>query len=249
MQGIIDKTREQLVQDAGLRNHPSNFLQALIAASDQENPVSNQVIIGNVLTMLLAGEDTTAHTMAWVFYFMHLYPEVQQKMRQEADMVLANENTLKSYDHAARLPYIEAVALEAMRLKPVAPVLFHDTLEDVVIEGVQIPKGTGVFVQTHHAAIKEEYFSRPEKFIPERWMEGGCPAHKAHNEKAFVPFGAGPRFCPGYNLAILEMKAVLAMVCKNFVITMETSPEDVHEILTFTMMPSDFFIKLERRNL
>ncbi|MEJ7738761.1 MAG: cytochrome P450 [Chitinophagaceae bacterium] len=247
MQGIIDQTREQLVHNPGLIDHPSNFLQALLAASDQEQPVSNEVVIGNVLTMLMAGEDTTAYTIAWIFYFMHICPEVQQKMQEEADLVLANENTIKNYDDVARLPYIEAVALEAMRLKPVAPIFFLDTLVDVVVEGTLVPKGTGVIAQSQFAAAKEEHFSNPEKFIPERWIKGGCPAHNVHNERAFLPFGAGPRFCPGYNLALLEMKAVLAMVCKNFTVTMVTPPENVHEIMAFTMMPSSFFVKFDRR--
>lgn len=248
MQKVIDDTKEQLLQHAELKEHPTNFLQALLAVSEGENPVSNQVIIGNILTMLLAGEDTTAHTMAWILYFMHLYPKVQLKMQQEADHVLGDEGTLKSYEDAARLRYIEAVAFEAMRLKPVAPILFHETLEDVVAEGVKIPRGTSVFLQINYAAIKEEHFSDAKEFIPERWLDGGCPAHKMHNEKAFIPFGAGPRFCPGHNLAMLEIKAVLAMACKNFTITMETSHESVNEILAFTMHPSDFCIKLARRN-
>lgn len=248
MQQVIDKTREEMVENADMRNNPSNFLQALLAASDSGKPVSNKEIIGNVLTMLIAGEDTTAHSLAWIIYFMLLYPEVQQKMQQEADEILAHESTLKNYDDLEKLTYIEAVAFEAMRLKPVAPLLFLNTLEDVVIEGVRIPKSTGVIVQTHHAATKEEHFSSPEKFIPERWISGVCPAAYKHNEWAFAPFGAGPRFCPGYNLALLEIKAVLSMICKNFKVIMETKPEDVDEVLAFTMMPSDFFIRLEKRS-
>ena len=248
MKNIIDETRKQLVQNKTLLDHPANFLQALLAASTLDNPISNEVIAGNVLTMLLAGEDTTAHTMAWILYFMHLNPGVQIKMQQEVDRVLANENTLKNYERAADLHYIEAVALEAMRLKPVAPVLYHETLEDVVLEGVRVPKNTAIFAQTHYAAINETHFSNAGNFIPERWMEGGCPAHKAHDDKALVPFGAGPRFCPGYNLALLEIKAVLSMLCKNFLITMETNPESVNEKLAFTMMPSDFFVRLVKRN-
>jgi cytochrome P450 len=247
MLGIINQTRAQLLANPGLKHQPSNFLQALLAASESENPVSNQLIIGNVLTLLLAGEDTTAHTLAWIFYFMHLHPGVQKKMRLEADRVLGNDTILRSYDDADKLSYIEAVALEAMRMKPVAPVLFFDALEDVLLEGVDIPKGTAVFLETHYAGKKAEHFSDPDNFIPERWMHGGCPAHSAHNERAFVPFGGGPRFCPGYKLAMLEITSVLVMACKNFEVKMETSPAYVHEILAFTMMPSDFTIRLIKR--
>jgi cytochrome P450 len=247
MQSVIDETREQLKQNPALKNHPANFLQALIADSDHDNPVSNQMVIGNVLTMLLAGEDTTAHTLTWIFYFMHLHPEVQHKMQQEADMIVGDNNAIKDFEQTTHLPYIEAVAYEAMRLKPVAPMLFFDTLEDVLINQVKIPKNTGVLLQTHYSAIKETHFSNPDNFIPERWIAGGCPYHKAHNEKAFVPFGAGPRFCPGYNLAMIEIKSVLAMVCKNFVVTLETNPDEVREVLAFTMMPTGFSIKLVAR--
>jgi cytochrome P450 len=68
-----------------------------------------------------------------------------------------------------------------------------------------------------------------------------------HNNRAYFPFGAGPRFCPGYHLAMLEIKAVLAMVCKNFRVTIVSNAEHVQEILAFTMMPSNFLVKLERR--
>ena len=125
--------------------------------------------------------------------------------------------------------------------------MFFNALEDIVIEEVMVPKDTFIILQTQYAAIDKKHFSNPEKFIPERWIEGVCPMQTLHNERAFVPFGAGPRFCPGYNLAMLEMKAVLAMVCKNFVVTMITNPEEVKEILAFAMMPSNFNVRLVKR--
>ncbi len=246
MQGIINKTREQLDEDPALKDNPVNFLQSLLVAARKE-PISNDVISGNVLTMLLAGEDTTAHTLAWIFYFMHLHPEVQKKMQLEADAILGDECILLNYEDTTRLPYIEAVALEAMRLKPVAPMLFFETLKSVEIEGFKVPKDTGVFVNTQYSANREENFSEPEQFIPARWIAGSCPYLNAHNERAFMPFGAGPRYCPGSNLAMLEMKAVLAMVCKNFEVVMDTDPVEVREILAFTMMPTDFNVRFVRR--
>jgi cytochrome P450 len=247
MQGVINETKQKLKENPELQSHPTNFLEALIAASARENPISNELIIGNVLTILLAGEDTTAHTLSWVFYFMHLHPEVQKKMQEEADIVLGEDAVLRNYDDNVKLVYIEAVVYEAMRLKPVAPVFFMNSLEDTVLENVSIPKETFIILQTQYSAINKKYFSNPEKFIPERWIAGVCPMHDVHNERAFVPFGAGPRFCPGYNLAMLEMKAVLAMACKNFHVSMETNPAEVREVLAFAMMPSNFNVKLVKR--
>ncbi len=248
MLGVINQTRQQLEDEPELRKEPTNFLQALLADNDSGPPVSSPVIIGNVLTMLLAGEDTTAHSLAWIFYYMHLYPAVQRRMQEEADRVLGGQTNISQYEDAAKLTYIEAVAFEAMRLKPVSPFLFHEALADVVVESVQLHKGDGILLQTQHAPLQAAHFSNPHEFIPERWIDSGCPAMAAHNEKAFAPFGGGARFCPGYQLAMLEIKAVLAMACRNFQVVMETPPEQVKEILAFTMRPSQFLIKLTRRS-
>jgi cytochrome P450 len=244
---IIDETTAEIEKNPALKSNPTNFLQALLAESSLNGAISNEVVIGNVITMLLAGEDTTAHTLTWIFYFMHLHPEVQHKMRQEAENLLGAQEVLLSLEQTLHLPYIEAVAYEAMRLKPVAPLLFFDTLEEVVVNGVRVPPNTNVFLQTQYASTNDLHFSEPAEFIPERWLSGGCPHHTAHNERAFVPFGAGPRFCPGYNLAMIEIKSVLAMVCKNFEVTMQTDPAEVKERLAFTMMPTGFIIKLKNR--
>jgi cytochrome P450 len=244
---IIDDTMAEMDINPALKSNPANFLQALLADSLLNGAISNEVVIGNVITMLLAGEDTTAHTLTWIFYFMHLHPEVQNKMRQEAEKLLGTQQVLDNLEQTLHLPYIEAVAYEAMRLKPVAPLLFFDTLEEVVINGIRVPENTNVFLQTQYASTNDLHFSEPGKFIPERWLTGGCPHHSAHNERAFVPFGAGPRFCPGYNLAMIEIKAVLAMVCKNFEVTMLTDPAEVKERMAFTMMPTGFLIKLKNR--
>jgi cytochrome P450 len=242
--GIIHDARKRLAEDETLKENPTNFLQALIVACEQDDSLSNELLIGNVLTMLLAGEDTTAHTLAWILYFVHLNPEVQHKMQQEADQVLKGE-VLTSFEDATKLRYIEAVAFEAMRLKPVGPVMFFDTLEEVVIGKVKVPKDTWVFMQTQYASISEKHFSDAQAFLPERWLGNQCPVH---NQKASVPFGAGPRYCPGHGLAMIEIKSILSMVCKNFHVTMETDPREVKEVLAFTMMPTGFKIRLKKRN-
>ena len=145
-----------------------------------------------------------------------------------------------------RLKYIEAVTHETMRLKPVAPVLFLESNEDVEIGGVAVPKETAVFLLTLHAGLQDKHFGAADQFRPERWLEAapvsGCP----HNAKAFIPFGAGPRFCPGRQLAMVEIKTVMAMLCAGFEVSKTEQPQPVGEIFSFTMMPENLFVRFNR---
>ena len=102
-----------------------------------------------------------------------------------------------------------------------------------------------VLTQYRHGALRDEYFTEAKSFKPERWLkESKCPVH---NTDAFTPFGAGPRYCPGRNLAILEIKNVIAMLFKNFEIELVTPVEDVKEIMAFTMMASEYKVRLKPR--
>src|SRR5881275_2039501 len=119
--------------------------------------------------MLLGGEDTTANSMAWMMHFMIEHPEVQVRMQTEAAQVVGKTGMLSQPQDAERLSYIEAVAHEAMRLKPVAPIIFLETVEDVVIDGVAIPKRTALISLTMHGGLKETHFAAASEFRPERW--------------------------------------------------------------------------------
>jgi cytochrome P450 len=100
--------------------------------------------------MLLAGEDTTSNTLAWMMYMMTEHPAVQARMQEEADRILGSAHRPADYASTGELRYIEAVAHETMRLKPVAPFLWLEPTEDIVIGDVHVPKGTAVNVLTAH---------------------------------------------------------------------------------------------------
>ena len=166
--------------------------------------------------MLLAGEDTTANTLAWMMHLVAEHPEVQAKMRAEVDRVLGDAERTTDYASAEALNYIEAAAHEAMRLKPVAPIVGLESNADSVIGDVRVPKGTGVYLLTGHTATMQRNFIDPKAFRPERWLEASHPSAGEHDTEAFAPFGGGARFCPGRHLAMLEIKLVAAMLCRNF---------------------------------
>ena len=218
----------------------------MIAAEEEEN-FSLEGVRGNLLTLLMAGEDTTAHTLIWLMYLLTIHTDIQDGIREEVDRVLGDEPWLKTYASNNDLKYIDGVMYESMRFKPVAPVMLFQATRDMELEELSIKKGQKILTQWRSAALKDKYFSDAMMFKPERWMKNsGCPVH---TQDAFTPFGSGPRYCPGRNLAILEVRMVLAMLFKNFEIEMVTKHEDIDEIMAFTMMASGYQVRLKRRSV
>jgi len=246
--GFVTRGRARLAQNPELAERPTNLLEAMLAARDEGDAAfTDEEIYGNVLTMLLGGEDTTANSMAWMMHFMIEHPEAQARMQTEVEQVVGNASMLRQLQDAERLNYIEAVTHEAMRLKPVAPIIFLESIEDVVIGGVAIPKETALMLLTLHGGLQETHFAAADEFRPERWLETAPPFPGAHNTKAFVPFGVGPRYCPGRQLAMVEIKAVMAMLCATFDISKTDRAQPVGEIFSFTMMPENLFVRFNRR--
>lgn len=245
-QWIIDG-RKRLEDHPELKEKPSNFLEAILLEAEQEEDFGDKEVKGNLVTVLLAGEDTTAHTLTWTIYLLTKHVEYQAKLQKEIDEILGNQRCIQEFEATHRFKFLESIAYETMRLKPVAPILLFEPLVDVEIDGYQFNKGTRILIHSRYAAMQEENFTNGKSFYPERWMkESKCPMHSM---EAYIPFGGGPRFCPGKNLALLEMKLVLAMLFKNFDVEMVTPHEDITEIMAFTMMASDFKVRLKNINL
>ncbi|MGJ0483826.1 MAG: cytochrome P450 [Methylomicrobium sp.] len=244
--GFIRKTRQRLEQQSAIDLQPTNFLETLLLARDENGTgLSDAEIQGNILTILLAGEDTTAHTLSWLLYLIGEHPEIQQRMQQEADSVLGEDSLPPDLGALEKLPYIEAVAQETLRLKNVAPLLYLEPMTDVQLNGFKIMKGTTLMLLNRHGALQEKNFSNARTFKPERWLaaSSACP----HNRNAFIPFGSGPRFCPGRNLAMLEIKMAIAMVCRNFTVSRLETGLPVQEFFSFTMMPENLSMKFDPR--
>ena len=136
-----------------------------------------------------------------------------------------------------------------MRLKPVGPLFPMETNEQVELLGCHLPKGTPVIAMTRHIAINPANFGAPEQFNPERWLNPRESELAPHNTQAFLPFGTGPRFCPGRNLALAEIKMALAMLCRNFDIALSDPTKPVEEKLAFAMLPTNLNVRFSRRQL
>lgn len=244
--GFIAQARQAMQREPARATQPTNLLEAMIAAADQENSgVSDADVAGNVVTMLLAGEDTTANTLAWAIYLLHRNPGAMARACEEARAVAGEDLGSLTMDHMAQLPYLEAVCHETMRLKPVAPFRVVQALQDTAVAGVAVARDTLIWCVSRHDALSDAYFPDARAFQPERWLDGEAP-NASHAKRVSTPFGAGPRVCPGRYLALVEMKLALATLLSQFHVEAVDTPDggEARELMSFTMTPVGLSLKL-----
>jgi cytochrome P450 len=248
---LIARARERLAHNPSLKAAPENLLEAMLI--EREAPgtsLNDRELAGNVLTMLLAGEDTTANTLAWLIYLASSRADVMRRLGDEAQNVLGTARFAERLELVSALNFTAATAHETMRLKPVAPIILLQASEPKVIGDVAIPSGTVVAALMRRGSLDERYFERPLSFEPERWLgTQGTATPPTSRERISMPFGLGPRICPGRNLALLEISMVTSMLARNFdVVDIRTADGGaVDELLSFTMAPSKLQVTLAHR--
>ncbi len=243
---LVAAERARLAAEPGRAEKPSNFLEAMLSARDDEGrPFSDDVIFGNLMTMLLAGEDTIAYTLGWAVHQLCDCPEGEVELRRESDELLGTSDVAGDFETANKLAWAGAVANETMRLRPVAPiVVFLEAKVETVVGDLHVPKGTRVAVLMRPASCDPDHFVEPQAFRPRRWLGETAGAHDV---SAHIPFGSGPRICPGRVLALLEMKLLLSMLYRNFIVERVGGAEGVREKFAFTMSPVGLKVRLRRR--
>jgi cytochrome P450 len=248
IRGFIAAARGRLA-DPARRASPQNLLEAMLVAADEPNSgMSDEDVVGNVFTMLLAGEDTTATSLSWMLYLLSRNPEALSRARDEVDRVLGPLETWTA-DDMAGLDYLEACIHETMRLKPVGPFNVVETLKDQVINDVLVPKGTSVVMVMRHDCMKDEHFADAAQFKPERWLPEGAALASDRAKHISMPFGAGARICPGRYLALMEIKLAAAMLLQNFGIVSVDTPDggEAQEHMALTMVPVGLSMTLRQR--
>ena len=243
--GLLVETRKRLEASPDRANQPANFLESMIVAVDEKGePYSDATIMSNLITMLLAGEDTTAFTLAWAVHELCDKPRWAEALRREADDVCGALDVAGDIDVVNRLAVASATANETLRLRPVAPFTSASANVDTSLGDYFIPKGTTILLLFRPQAVDPKNFFDPLEFKPERWLEASSDPH---NPSGQIPFGSGPRMCPGRSLALLEMKTLLSMMYKSFDVERAGRAEDVTETFGFTMSPAGLKVRLRLR--
>ncbi len=221
----------------------NDLLSLLILARDEDGggAMSDAQLRDEVMTMFLAGHETTANALTWTLFLLGQHPEIQHQLRDEAAGVLGGRRPVAS--DAARLPLCERVVREGMRLYPPAFVVGRRPMEDIVVAGHRMPKGTNVLMSQWVVHRDERWYSRPEEFDPSRW-EGDWQARMP--KYAYFPFGGGPRVCIGNTFAMQEAILVLAMIVERFELLPITQPPVVMQPAV-TLRPAELILMQVRQ--
>lgn len=189
-----------------------DLLSMLLHAEDEDgNRMSDGQLRDEVMTIILAGHETTAIALSWTWYLLGKHPEVEAKLAAELEEVL--EGRTPAVHDLPRLRYVDAVIKESMRLYPPAWAVGREAVEDCVIGGYHVPAGTQMFISQYVTQRDPRHFDDPETFDPERWQDGRTDELPAY---AYFPFGGGPRLCIGREFARMEAALLLAAVSRRF---------------------------------
>ena len=185
-----------------------DVLSMLLAAQhDDGATMSDRQVRDEVMTLFLAGHETTANALAWTLVLLSQNPDARAKVEAEIDAL----GRVPSYDDLPKLPYTLAAFKEAMRLYPPAYVIGRRAIEPVTAGGYRIAKNTIVLVNTLGIHRRADLWEDPEVFRPERFLDG---RDKALPRCAYMPFGDGPRICIGNHFALMEAHVILGTILR-----------------------------------
>jgi cytochrome P450 len=197
----------------------TDILSLLLAARDEDGkPMTDDEVRDELMTMIVAGHETSATTLAWIFERVLAQPEIRAKVGAELGAVVGAGRVEPAM--LPRLEYLDAVIKETMRLRPIIPLVVRRLTAPFTIGEYTLPKGVAVAPCIYLAHLRPESYPDPRRFDPERWL-----GDKKPDPYAYFPFGGGIRRCIGMAFALYEMKIILATVLSRASLRLEAGPE------------------------
>jgi cytochrome P450 len=193
---------------------PDDLLTKLMLARDEETgqAMTDLLVRDESLGIFIAGHETTARTLAFLWYALDDNPHVADRLHAELDAVLPRDQP-PTIEHLKRLPYTLQVIKEVLRLYPPTPMFPRDPGADQVLDGVRIAAGTYTLLFPYATHRHPDFWDDPERFDPDRWLP---EREAARHPYAYYPFGAGQRVCLGNNFAMLEAHVITALLARRF---------------------------------
>lgn len=208
-----------IAERRGVNRDPGDVLSMLLHAWDEEDGsgLTDQEIRDELITLLIAGHETTATGLAWTWYLLMQHPPIYQQLRAEVDDVLVGRTPTVA--DLAQLPMTLRVFKEALRLYPPAWIIMRQARQAVTVGEYDLPEGMRVAISPYTLHRNPAHFPDPERFDPDRWT----PENEAKIPRyAYLPFGAGPHVCIGNHFAMMEAQLVLATLVQR--VTFELVP-------------------------
>jgi cytochrome P450 len=215
-----------------------DLLSRLIAARDEDgSQMTDQQLRDELMTLFLAGHETTALALSYCFYLLAQHPEVEARLRAEVDDVL--QGRAATVADVPNLRYTEWVVRESMRIYPPAWAIGRQPLTDCEIGGFHVPKGMQIWMVQWVVHRDARWFDDPERFRPERWDNDLA---RRLPRCAYFPFGDGPRICIGNNFAMMETVLVVATIMQKYSMTLV--PDQPFKLLPSITLRPKFGIKM-----
>ena len=207
MDALIDRLIDARQKE---RKDHGDLMSHIVFASDARGTMSKKQMRDELMTLIFAGHETTAHTLTWAWYLMALHQDKVQKARTEIDQVVGRRPI--HVDDLRNLPYVEMCLKESLRRLPVVWIYGREAQCDLRLGDYLFPKGSIMAVSPLAMGRNAKYYDRPLEFRPERWTR---EFERQLPRGAYVPFAAGPRVCLGKQFAMMEMKLVLGTLIQN----------------------------------
>ena len=223
--GRLDAMLQDLIRRRrASAEHTGDLLSMLLTAVDEDSGarMSDRQLRDEMMTLFLAGHETTANALTWMLYLVSQHPAIEARLLDELHRVLAGRDPAAG--DLPSLPYTEMVVREAIRLYPPAPGFAREPIEDIHIGGYDVPKGSLVSVITYALHRDPRFFDHPDTFDPERFAPGWEDRIPRY---AYLPFGGGPRVCIGNGFAMMEARLILATLLQRCQLSLEPGQEIV----------------------
>lgn len=202
------------------KNPGADILSLMLAARHEDgSAMSSEELHDELLTLVFAGHETTGIALAWSIYWLLRNPDCMNRLLAEIDSLGPNPDP----EALARLPYLDGVVHETLRLHPIVPDIPRQLTRPFELEGYQLPKGIGVAVATTLLHARPDIYPEPHRFKPERFLE------RKFSPFEYTPFGGGARRCLGAAFATYEMKIVLGTILAHYRLVL-TEPGEIHPI-------------------
>lgn len=187
-----------------------DLMSHVVFATDEQGGMSDKQLRDELMTLIFAGHETTAHTLVWAWYLMATNLDKVAKAQQEIDHTLGGKPV--GVEDLPNLPYLEMCLKESLRRMPAVWIYAREAQEDLHMGGYFFPKGSILAVSPLATGRNEKYFDNPMEFRPERWTR---EFERSLPKGAYVPFAAGPRVCLGKQFAMMEMRIILGTLIQN----------------------------------
>ncbi|XP_078441726.1 cytochrome P450, family 97, subfamily A, polypeptide 3 [Wolffia australiana] len=207
---MVEEEELQFYEEYMNEQDPS-ILRFLLASGDD---VTSKQLRDDLMTMLIAGHETTAALLTWTFYLLSKEPAAMSKLQEEVDSVLGDR--FPTVEDMKKLKYTSRVISESLRLYPQPPVLIRRSIEDDVLGGYPIKSGEDIFISVWNLHRSPHKWANADSFNPERWPLDGPTPNETNQAFSFLPFGGGPRKCVGDMFASFEAIVALAMLVRRF---------------------------------